>query len=1528
MGPGEINIPFFITDENNEVLAVLDDNSSNFEEAGVGICRVWGVAYSGNLTVNPGDNATQVLLSDDCFDLSANFITVDRQEVKGGTVAMPSGATERRLCIGDDESDIVRFTNTNSIGTSYGYIITDDQNTILGATTSSQQNFGGAGSGICRVWGLAYTGELTVEEGTNLNRSDLSSICYDLSENFIEITRIEVDGGSVALENGETETSICVDAPSNVLTATHVTTANANYIYLVTDDNSELLTSSEDGSIDLTGAPVGICRIYGLSYTGSLSIETFQNITSSTLSDDCFDLSSNFITVIRDEVKGGAISLENNSSPEIEVCVNDGVPDPLNFINEGAIGTSFIYVVTDENNTILLVSESNEINFEESGVGVCRVWGLSYTGNLIAEVGQVASEADLADECFALTDNFVAVIRTDVEGGTLSFSDGSDEISLCVDTGNPNPINVFVIDASTANDYAYLITDEAGELLQISDSNALDFDGAGPGTCLVFGVAYTGSLSVEEGDDVMNSVLSDQCYTLSDNALRVNRFIVEGGEVLTTEGETEVEICPGDSREDIIRFDNSSSSGPSYAYIITDEQNSILGILDSVNFQDFNTAPAGICRVWGLAYDGNIIAETGQDAASVDLTDVCFDLSDNFVTVFRRVPQGGTVSTTDGLTELNTCPGDGNADIVSFTNQNAEGDNYIYLITNEDNIVLAIEEGDSFDFEDAGVGICRVWGLAYKGDLLVVVGDNVDISVLSTDCSSLSENFIQVTRAAPEGGMFTLEDGTTFTSICTDENPNFLNFDLQGQIGSNYVFIILDISNEQTVNTIVGFTDSTAFDFNTLPGGTYSVVGVAYEGELNFIVGNNFNEVSQNLATDCFSISESAVTITVTSPDAGNIIAPNPNLDLCTGDQNADDDIVSFSTDAQSIAFSKYLLTDENDVLILALDESSINFGELPTGNYRIRSMSFTGTFTLVPEDNILTATASTDCWDISENFIAVSNTMVEGGTIGSPLATNDQVFTCDDEESDIISFSNNSEAGADYAYILTDESGFILIQLDGNEQDFNNTGFRELKVWGLSYTGELNVISGDIITEVQLSDGCFDLSSNAISIFSDEPDGGSISNSEGETAFSLCVEPENPFLNMATTSTSDLGYVYFLTDTMNTVISAFDMNEIDFSEILPGVYHIWGASYSGSLNDLAGQNIETAVVSTSCFELSSNFVFVNRESNVDGGTLSNINGETTVYACPGGGGADIVVIRTSSEDENYRLFITDDDGNVIVPDIGGNVIPFDGAAPGIYRIWGLSFNGTLDLDFGDNIFENELADSCFVLSSNDIRVVNELPDGGIVSTLEGATSVNVMVGDGLADSIFFSRETTSPNALYTYVITTEDNNILGYAENVQDFEATDPGVYRVWGVAYTGELTGQLGGIATDVAIADDCFDLSDNFIQINAATQGGIVDSETFYQAPISKEGEYEGAVKVNLLPNPTSIDLTIQLIGGKWETSNSNIQIHNVSGELLDNYTMPTHKGLSEYTINVEHLPSGLYLLQLNNGKWSKSLRFAKQ
>lgn len=104
----------------------------------------------------------------------------------------------------------------------------------------------------------------------------------------------------------------------------------------------------------------------------------------------------------------------------------------MEFVSTGSNGGSFALLVTNELNEIVTISSDLTINFEGAGTGVCRVWGLTYTGNIIAEVGDNATQVAITDGCASLTETFVRVNRTEGFGTQVPTANYTAE----------NPVNI------------------------------------------------------------------------------------------------------------------------------------------------------------------------------------------------------------------------------------------------------------------------------------------------------------------------------------------------------------------------------------------------------------------------------------------------------------------------------------------------------------------------------------------------------------------------------------------------------------------------------------------------------------------------------------------------------------------------------------------------------------------------------------------------------------------------------------------------------------------------------------------------------------------------------------------------------------------------------------------------------------------------------------------------------------------------------------------------------------------------------
>jgi len=120
--------------------------------------------------------------------------------------------------------------------------------------------------------------------------------------------------------------------------------------------------------------------------------------------------------------------------------------------------------------------------------------------------------------------------------------------------------------------------------------------------------------------------------------------VCDGGNVQTVSGGTSETVCQ-DAQADVINFATTSGSGENYVYVLTDASNIIVTTLVGGSL-DFNSAPLGSYRVWGISYNGDLVgADPGSDATLVTSTGTCIDLSNNFVSVTVEICNGITDAT-------------------------------------------------------------------------------------------------------------------------------------------------------------------------------------------------------------------------------------------------------------------------------------------------------------------------------------------------------------------------------------------------------------------------------------------------------------------------------------------------------------------------------------------------------------------------------------------------------------------------------------------------------------------------------------------------------------------------------------------------------------------------------------------------------------------------------------------------------------------------------------------------------------------
>ncbi|MEM1323868.1 MAG: hypothetical protein AAGG75_26650, partial [Bacteroidota bacterium] len=920
---------YVVTDANNTILAVNVGSSFDFEVAPPGNCLVWGFSYNGNITAQMGESVFSTRFSDNCWFISNNAIEVVRDVVDGGEVATPTGATSVSACLDDGVDDYVAFTNNSTSNARYAYVITDDNNIILGLPSNSFANFSGAGIGICRVWGLSYTGNLTAQMGDNAAAIALSDGCFALSSNFIEVIRNNTDGGTVSTPSGDNRVDVCVgNGTPDVVEFAHQSTSSADYAYVITDGNNNILVVNAGSSFDFDVAPPGLCRVFGFSYTGTITAQPGDLVYTTRFSDGCYRISSNAIEVYRDN---GPTAGNITTNDPTSICV-DGNPDPIDVTVSGASGGNSGWIITDDNNNILALPPAPPFDLDGAGVGVCLIWYIRFedgltglmTGNNVSDVAG----------CFDLS-NSIRVDREAPDGGMVSLANGETTFTNCA---GDIVLDVMHTTASPNLSYWYIITDDNDNILEFANSantSTLDLSAAPPGVCRIWGWSYRGLPNPVVGENI-STLTDDDCEAISDNFITVNRTdpAIDGGTVAMPSGATTRYTCPGDGIDDIVMFTNSTTSSANYAYVITDDNNVILG-LPPGNSQNFEGAGVGVCRVWGLSFTGNITAQMGDNAATTELTDGCFQLSENFIEVIRDNPDGGTVAMPSGATTRYTCPGDGIDDIVEFTRSTSSLANYAYVVTDDNNIILGLPPGNSLNFEGAGTGVCRVWGLSYTGMVTAQVGDDAAAVALSSDCFDLSDNFIEVIRDNPDGGTVAMPSGATTRYTCPGDGiDDIVEFTRNTSSLANYAYVVTDDNN-----IILGLPPGNSLNFEGAGTGVCRVWGLSYTGMVTAQVGDDAAAVA--LSSDCFDLSDNFIEVIRDNPDGGTVAMPSGATTRYTCPGDGIDDIVEFTRSTNSLANYAYVVTDDNNIILGLTPGNSLNVEGAGTGVCRVWGVSY-----------------------------------------------------------------------------------------------------------------------------------------------------------------------------------------------------------------------------------------------------------------------------------------------------------------------------------------------------------------------------------------------------------------------------------------------------------------------------------------------------------------------------------------------------------------------------------------------------------
>ena len=432
--------------------------------------------------------------------------------------------------------------------------------------------------------------------------------------------------------------------------------------------------------------------------------------------------------------------------------------------------------------------------------------------------------------------------------------------------------------------------------------------------------------------------------------------------------------------------------------MITDIDDNVKAYTQTNNY-DFEGSDDQEERVYGIHFDGELNVLIGENRMMTTATG-CYEHSSasTFLTVTKNacLPPfeclATSVATTDWATEIDICPTDNQDDIVELrNNQMIESSNeYMYLITDENEIVLASTNESQYNFEGEGTETHRVYGVHYDGDLEVLVGQDRMLTT-ATGCyeHSSSDLYLTITKnACPPAyecasSLTATTDWAMEVDICpTDGESDIIELknNIMIPVGEHYAYLITDA--DEILQEIV--FDS-LYDFEGSDLVEQRVYGLNYDGELDIKLGENR---MMTTSTGCYIHSGSTIFLTINKTACVSdfecvesltaLFAWETNLDICASDGIPDEIFIQNNISTDPGEHYAFLLTDTSEILLEVFFDSIYNFEGLPGDHYRVYGVSYSGQ--LEPAiGEVRQNTTATDCFIHSGgNLFITVNTQAE----------------------------------------------------------------------------------------------------------------------------------------------------------------------------------------------------------------------------------------------------------------------------------------------------------------------------------------------------------------------------------------------------------------------------------------------------------------------------------------------------------------------------------------------------------------------
>lgn len=271
---------------------------------------------------------------------------------------------------------------------------------------------------------------------------------------------IPATGGQLSLLDGTESSYICKKkAGKTLIHLKHSELATDKYVYVITNSQNVILGYSEDRSVDLSHAPHGTYRVWGVAYTGQAQRPTDIRIDKANFASEGYALSENYVRILYANLESQRI----NTNDRDYYAITEYVAPVVAFQTAATVESEFVFVVTNYRRRVIGIT-TTEFDFTDFGEGQYQVYGYSYTGTLMLKPGDFMM-GDISAGCFEKSENYVLVDKKIPAG-----------FPLIQRVADPLPENTPMIAAADAAYLEYQTVELAEAEAIIFDQDAADMD--------------------------------------------------------------------------------------------------------------------------------------------------------------------------------------------------------------------------------------------------------------------------------------------------------------------------------------------------------------------------------------------------------------------------------------------------------------------------------------------------------------------------------------------------------------------------------------------------------------------------------------------------------------------------------------------------------------------------------------------------------------------------------------------------------------------------------------------------------------------------------------------------------------------------------------------------------------------------------------------------------------------------------------------------------------------------------------------